>query len=217
MSLFKLCGVIFLTAIVFISSGCSIIGVRTTDEPAFETIASEPPFEIRDYGEMLLAEVETETSFDDASNEAFRVLFKYISGANLADTKIEMTAPVFMDSSELTSSTRILTTKAQNAWKMAFVLPDEYRFKDVPEPEDSRVKIKRVRSSKVATIRFSGSWDLEKLQRKTEDLQNWISKIGYESVSEPRAAGFDPPWTIPFLKRNEIHIDVRKKDRSQFE
>ena len=40
-------------------------------------------------------------------------------------------------------------------------------------------------------------------------LQSWMLKNRLEAVSQPRIAGYDPPWTLPFLRRNEIIIDIK--------
>jgi hypothetical protein len=109
--------------------------------------------------------------------------------------KIAMTAPVLQESSG-------------DAWIMTFVMPAEYTLETLPEPVDPLVEIRTIAPKRVATVRFSGLMNKKKFDRNSAELSNWIERNGYAAVSAPRSAGYDPPWTLPPFRRNEIHIDI---------
>jgi hypothetical protein len=91
---------------------------------------------------------------------------------------------------------------------MSFVMPAEYTLKTLPEPVDTLITIRQVDGKKVATIQFSGYLSDENIKENSIKLQNWINTKGYQALSVPCSAGYDPPWTIPFLRRNEVQIDI---------
>jgi len=68
--------------------------------------------------------------------------------------------------------------------------------------------VKKYPVKKVAVIQYSGSFSEQGIEEKSEELKNWLSKQGYSAISALRSATYDPPWTLAFLRRNEVHIDV---------
>ncbi len=91
---------------------------------------------------------------------------------------------------------------------MTFVMPTKYILETLPRPLDPLVEISMISPKRVATIRFSGLMNKKKFVRYSTELSNWIESNGYTAVSPPRSAGYNPPWTLPPLRRNEIHIDI---------
>jgi DNA gyrase inhibitor GyrI len=91
---------------------------------------------------------------------------------------------------------------------MSFVMPPEYNLNNLPEPLDPLVNIKSIVSKKVAVIRYSGSLSEEMIKEKAHQLNAWLQQKSYKTLSTARSAAYDPPWTIPALRRNEVHIDI---------
>ncbi|MGZ8190984.1 MAG: SOUL family heme-binding protein [Methylococcaceae bacterium] len=91
---------------------------------------------------------------------------------------------------------------------MAFVLSQDYSVSTAPVPLDPAVIIKELPGKKTAVIRYSGSLSEQGIEEKSEELINWLTKQSYKAISPPRSAAYDPPWTLPFLRRNEVHIDI---------
>ena len=91
---------------------------------------------------------------------------------------------------------------------MEFVLPEKYTVSSAPKPLDSAVLIKKIPSKKVAVIKYSESLSEQGIEEKSEELKYWLFKKGYKPISTSRSAAYDPPWTLPFLRRNEVHIDI---------
>ena len=146
---------------------------------------------------MIIVEATIDDDFENAGNKAFRRLFAYITGNNMAYSEIAMTAPVLQEYSK-------------GGWRYAFVLPADLTLETAPKPLDDDVKLAEVAGKKVAVIQFSGLWSEESMQDETSGLNGWISANNLTSPSVPRWAGYNPPWTIPFLRRNEVMIDVQQ-------
>lgn len=204
---------ICILAVVFLS-GCSVFGAAAAEEPDFEVLAEEGEFQVREYGELLVAQTEVEGDYDEVGSVAFRRLAGFIFGDNEAAQKVAMTAPVLQEESidgtsqEIAMTAPVLQAPAEGSWVMTFVMPAEHTLETLPRPTDPSVEIRTIPARRVATIRFSGLINKSKFDRYSARLGTWIENNGYIAVSPPRSAGYDPPWTLPPLRRNEIHIDV---------
>lgn len=200
----------------FLFTACSVVGYRTTEEPSYEVLRKEGDFEIREVSPIIVAEVTSFGDYDSASGDSFRKLAKYIFGENRREKKISMTAPVFQEKSEKIAMTApVFQEKNENRWVMQFTMPKEYTMETLPKPVDSEISIREIPARKIAVITYSGTLNEKNIAAKSQELEEWISKNGYRAVSPPRSAGYDPPWTLPFLRRNEIQIDIEGKGDEQ--
>jgi hypothetical protein len=102
----------------------------------------------------------------------------------------------------------VIQQKSGSVWLMAFVLPKGYSVSTAPVPLNPAVIIKEIPGKKVAVIQYSGRLSELGIEEKSEQLKNWLTKQGYQVISPSRSAAYDPPWTLPFLRRNEVHIDI---------
>ena len=172
-------------------SAGALIGIRNLEEPEHEVLQKDGAFELRAYEGMSVIRA----SDRRGEGGAFGQLFRYISGGNVDSTKIPMTAPALMrrDGGETT---------------MVFVLPRSYSAETAPAPTSENVAVEDVDAARVATVRFSGFLSRENVARQTEKLERWIEEEGLTPLDEPIAAGYDPPYTLPNLRRNEIWVRV---------
>lgn len=195
-------------------SGCSVFGINSVEEASYDVLRAEDSYELRLYQPMVIAETYVEGDFNDAGDIAFRRLFNYISEENTASSKISMTAPVIASQTESDISQNtdmtvpVLEERKDQGWLYMFVLPAGYSIKTAPVPLDENVKISTIPERKVAVLRFSGLRDETVINKKTVLLKQWMVANRLTSTSEPRWAGYNPPWTLPFLRRNEIMIDI---------
>jgi hypothetical protein len=120
-------------------------------------------------------------------------LLRYISGANEPDQKISMTTPVFID---LTETNR----------QMSFVLPKETASTGAPNPGNNAVRVETREGGRFAVYRFNGSWDEQRIQSAREKLASWLVRGKLQPADEPQVAGYDPPFTPLFMRRNEILV-----------
>lgn len=196
-------------------TGCSVFGIRTAEQATYKVLGEHGQFEIRAYDERVVVETDVNASFDEAGKIAFDRLFGYISGENVAQAKIAMTAPVMANERDRPEGKKIAMTspvigeKRDMDWRYIFVLPESYTLETAPIPSDPLVKLSVMPSKKVAVIRYSGSRGEKSIHQKSDELVYWIQSNGLEIESKPRSAGYDPPWTLPFLRRNEVMIDVK--------
>ncbi len=198
----------FLTSLFL--TGRSVFGVMSVEEAGYEVVRDNKRIQIRQYNPMVVAQTEVDSNFKEASNQAFNRLFKYISGNNKKQQKISMTAPVIRDTKaeEIAMTAPVFQEKAGKFWLMQFVLPSDYTLATAPIPNDPFITVKEIPSKKVAVLRYSGFLSEQSIAEKTKGLNVWLDAEGFKAISSARSAGFDPPWTLPFLRRNEVHIDV---------
>jgi len=200
---------------VVLQSGCSLVGIRSTEEPNYSVLQSEDRFEVREYASLVTAETLVDAGFDDAGNIAFKRLFGYISGDNDSASEISMTAPVMARDENRTGGEKISMTapvtgqETAQGWRFAFVLPSGYTLASAPVPNNPEVRLEQVPARKVAVVRYSGSWSETVYEEHLKLLRHWMRQNRLEADSLPRIAGYDPPWTLPFLRRNEIMIDIK--------
>jgi effector-binding domain-containing protein len=166
--------------------------IMANEQPDYTVIKKDNGFEIRQYTNFLTATVETEGERDDAIGKGFRILFKYISGENKNKESISMTVPVMQKSS------------GNNKWSISFVVPKKFNLQNVPQPDNQSVKIKNNPDLKVIVITFSGLFSNENIKENEAKIRNYIKEKGLK-IEEPAIyAGYNSPWTLWFLKRNEV-------------
>jgi hypothetical protein len=182
------------------------------EEPSYKVIKSDGKIEIREYQSYIIAETFISTSdMDEASNVAFKKLFKYISGNNSSKSDIAMTAPVTTTRSEKIEMTApVSTTRSADGYTVAFTLPMKYSLATSPTPTDSAIHLREVPSRIVAVIRFSGRWSESSMIEHEQELLQWMKNNGHTPGSIPVIARYDPPFMPWFLRRNEIQIEVTK-------
>lgn len=184
---------------------------KTYEEPRYTIVAKEGAYEIRDYAPMLIAEVTTTGERSDAANAGFRLLADFIFGNNTAQTKMAMTTPVMQQA----NSEKIATTapvlqqeEANGTWVVRFVMPQNYTTKTLPSPKNNAVRIIPQEGQRFAAIRFTGWSTVNNLKTHRLELEKWMKMQGLKALAAPVYAFYNPPWTLPFLRRNEVLIAV---------
>lgn len=186
-----------------------------TPEPSWKSVRKDGNIEIRAYDPMVVAEVTTTGERYKAINEGFRILAGYIFGGNSGQQSIEMTAPVTQQP-DISKGQKIAMTAPvtqevgnnQNEWKVRFVMPAEYTLSSLPKPNDNRIKFIEIPAYKAAVIRFSGFNTDNNLMSHKAELMTWIRDNKINADSEPVYAFYNPPWTPPFMKRNEVMVKI---------
>jgi len=186
------------------------------EEPAYQVIEQDGPFELRDYAAYLVAETRVEAGFTEAGNIAFNRLFKYISGSNAAGQKIAMTAPVTQVKGEKIAMTAPVTQVAEGgSYRVAFIVPSKYTRETVPKPLDPQVEIREVPAQLVAAWRYSGRWTEERYREQEQLLREQIAARGLVVAGPPVLARYNPPFMPWFMRRNEVLIPVERGAGSQ--
>ena len=213
----------FVTSFV---SGCTILGGKAADEPRYRVVDGGGDIEIREYDAFTVAHVTVEAPFDDAIRRGFRRLFDYISGANRVDVEIEMTAPVLVSvDSEGTNATmpvfvlsrhgahagseRVPNSAATREWTTSFVLPASYKEESAPTPDDPGIAILDVSARRIASISFAGRFRNRTAEMHRQELARWLAERSLGHMGDWRIAGYNPPWTIPVFRRNEVLVTLQ--------
>jgi hypothetical protein len=185
--------------------------MRRVEEPKYVSVELVGSFELRDYPALLVAEATVKGEREVAINQGFRLIADYIFGNNIAAEKVAMTAPVTQQASETVAMTAPVTQQAAgDAWTVRFIMPSKYTMETLPKPKNAEVTLKQIDGQRVLALRFSGSTNDEMLKAKTAELSAEISKRGLSPLADATYAFYDPPWTLPFLRRNEVMIAVSK-------
>ena len=161
------------------------------EEPEYRLIQTDGVVEVRDYDSILVAESVVDADFERAGNQAFRNLFNYIS-----DNNIEMTAPVTQES-------------VGNDWAVRFVMPKEFTIDSLPEPQSANVTMKVLPPRRVAVVRYSGSWSSDNYREHLSELTRWVEAEGYAVAGDAVWARYNGPFSLWFMRRNEIHLPVQ--------
>lgn len=169
--------------------------------------------ELREYAPLIRAETVVTGPYKESLNDGFRILANYIFGANTGGAKIAMTAPVGAEaagSGEKIAMTAPVGAEATEAgWRVSFVMPAEYTLDTLPRPLDARVSLRELPSHRVAALRFRGWAGEAAVNERKAELASALREQGLEPQGEPLVAQYNPPWTLPFLRRNEILVAVR--------
>ncbi len=171
------------------------IDAMAIEEAKYEVIERDNKFEIRDYETHILAETVVQGNLEDAGSEAFKRLFRYISGDNRPGEKVAMTAPVGQQ-------------RLGEIWAVSFMMPGSYTLETLPPPEDPKVSLRQVPARRMAAVRYSGFWNEKGYLRHKAELESWIDGLGLTIVGDPIWARYNPPFMPWFMRRNEILIHV---------
>ncbi len=166
------------------------------EEPEFEIIERIGKVEIRQYVPYHVASIRVPTAFEDAGDEAFRPLFKYITGNNSGEVKIDMTAPVEQ------------VQVAAGQQEVAFVMPSEFDFDGLPQPNDTSVSLTSKPQRLIAALRYNGNWSEKRFLEHEVKLREQLAGTAYKACGKATIARFNPPFWPRMFRRNEVHLLV---------
>lgn len=195
------------------------------EEPAFEVLRKDGAMEIRKYAPFIVAQTWVQGDMDEASSRGFRLIADYIFGNNMAvgertAAKIAMTAPVTMApevASQKIAMTAPVTMAPQAAasapeaaqrWRVHFVMPRQYTLATLPRPNNQEVQLEEVPAKWFAVLRYSGLNTNARVQQRNEEALAWVVAQKLTPLGPPQLARYDPPWTLPPFRRNEILVEI---------
>jgi hypothetical protein len=197
-----------------IAAGLSLAALSAAsaryEEPKWSIIRKDEQFEIRKYPRLVTASVTVNGVTDRAANSAFSILAGYIFGKNSARKKIEMTTPVTQEtgSTKIAMTVPVTTSLNQDSLTMKFYMPAQYELETLPEAHDKRIKFAVLAPQLYATVRFSGRAKEASISKHTQELKDYVNTHGLVATGEPVVAFYNPPWTPPFLRRNEVWLPI---------
>ncbi len=188
------------------------------EEPKYTVIQKNDTFEIREYAPYVVAQTQVSGTFDETGGKAFRILFKYISGENKQRSNIEMTAPVIQENTQDEGQKIQMTapviqeidTANTQSTVYSFVMPEEFTLATLPQPLDERITLKEIPAKTVAVRVFSGFWGEKNYKENKSILLNALGKANIQTIGKASFARYNSPFSLWFMRRNEIMIEVSK-------
>lgn len=168
------------------------------EEPKFTVVEQFDDWELRRYAPYLVAETRVDGNLRQSGNGAFRILAGYIFGDNEPQRKMAMTAPV-------------ISEERESGYRYQFVMERAFTMDTLPVPNDARVELKEIPERLVAALRFSGTWNEQRIDDLATGLIEALEREGFSASANPLLARYNPPLTPWFLRRNEILIEVRPR------
>lgn len=167
-----------------------------SEEPAYDVEQRIGQLEIRRYHPYVVAQTTVHSDDINAALETgFDRLFAYLRGGNIEGEKLPMTSPV-------------CTAHENGGYTVSFVMPAGRVLRSLPRPDDSRVSLVDHDTHRVAVLTYRGRYNAEAIELHAHELSDLVAKANLTSFGAPSFAGFDPPTTLPILRRNEIWIDL---------
>lgn len=194
------------------------------ETPRYAVVTKNSEYEVREYEPYIVAKAEVPGPYASALNRGFRIIADYIFGNNMragyaimqgnendlqvgsqqskGSEKIAMTAPVISEKAGL---------NVHGSYSISFVMPSKYSMDTLPVPRDARVKIDRVERRKAAAITFSGYATDKRVQEKCDKFRRMLERDGIRSSPKCKVAQYNPPWTFPLMRHNELIIDLQEE------
>jgi len=182
--------------IIILSMFTILIPSKNYKEPNYQLIKKYNNIEIREYGEYIIAKTTINKNFNVSENNMFRTLASYIFGNNHENKKIPMTAPV-------------TTVTRSNSFDMIFYMLNADNVGDLPATDIKNVIFDSFKLGKCAAIKFSWFTNEKKIARYKQKLEKYLIDNNLEPYSDYMVNRYDPPWRIPFLRRNEVLVRIR--------
>jgi hypothetical protein len=189
-------GIIFLMSFISLD----VLSIETLE---YDVIKKENKFEIRQYKNHITASISFKSK-EEFDKLAFRTLANYIFGNN-----ISMTSPVLTQGENIGMTSPVLTEENQSVWTMSFSMPKRYSLENLPTPSNKNIVIKEEKEKLIAAITFSGFMSDSNFLRNERKLTRWLKNNRYEYKPSLIRAGYNPPWTLPFFRKNEVMAVIK--------
>jgi SOUL heme-binding protein len=187
---------------------------RFSKEPAHERHERVGELEVRRYSPVVVAETTLAgADWDEALDSGFHRLADYISGQNAARARIELTAPAHTEEAmasgeKIAMTVPVAVTERAGGYTVTFIMPEGRTMPSLPVPLDSRIQLRELPARRVAVLRFAGAYAWERVHAKMRELLAKVEQAGWRIEGEVQFGGYDPPWTLPFLRRNEVWVEL---------
>ena len=182
------------------------------EQTGYSVTNRESGYEIRMYPAHLVAQTTVQGSYDAALREGFKIVAGYIFGGNVKKESVAMTAPVTSEkapSEKIAMTAPVTAREEQGAHVISFGMPKKYTLESLPTPTDPRVSIVEVPAKKMAVLRFSWFANGARIQQMEQKLLSMLARDNVEVVGSPQYAGYNAPWTPPWMTRNEVLVEIQ--------
>lgn len=188
------------------------LNANAIEMPDYEVVYTDGSVEYRQYEPYIVAEtvVKNSSSYRGSSNEGFMRLLRYITGANESQSDIAMTTPVQQKppSEKIDMTAPVQRNETEEGWRVAFMLPSSFTMDTAPTPTNNEISLRLIPKQLMAVIRYSGRWTERNFNRHKEQLLESLEESNIKTIGVAESAAYDAPYVLPFLRRNEVMIEV---------
>lgn len=184
---------------------------ESVEEPSFALRLSDGDFEIREYAPTIAAETTVRGSAWDARFEGFGPLADYIFAKEREGEKVAMTAPVTQAPREKIAMTAPVTQQSAGSgqdWVITFTMPSHYTMATLPPPANADVRLVEVPARTMGVLSFTGLATDGDMRAAEARLMDHVQRAGMQTKGDVAFAFYDPPWILPFFRRNEAMVEV---------
>ena len=179
------------------------------ETPSYRIVQTQKDIEIRHYEPMIVANVKVTGDRENTLRKGFQLLADYIFGNNTVVQEISMTAPVQQQKYKKISMTAPVQQQAMDtSWEVSFVMPSGYNMVTLPRPNNDSVVIEEIPSEKFVVIIFSGVSSNKNVEKYERKLMSYVVRNNILVIGTPKYAFYNPPWTLPQMRRNEIMMKI---------
>ena len=186
----------YILFLFFVFIAAMLISKDIYKEPKFELLERYGNIEIREYSNYIVAKNTILKTDNDIESNMFRVLASYIFGNNENNESLAMTAPV-------------TTFQENDKHHMVFYMLDAKKIDDLPKPINSQISFENFYLNKCAVISFSWFVNERTINKYQKKLKRFLNQKKYTPTSTFMINRYDSPWTLPFLRRNEILVKIK--------
>lgn len=200
-------------AVLIPPAAYSQLARAAVEKPDFKVLRKGNDYEIRRYPACIVARVTVKEDPSEAMSDGFGPLAGFIFGANQPNAKIAMTSPVTMEGKgEKIAMTSPVTMNAEEGggeeWIVSFIMPSAYTLETLPQPTNDRVVLKELPARTLAVHRFGWTGAHHHMVAHEKTLREKLAEDGIEVTGDAVYARYDPPWTVPLFRRNEVMLPV---------
>lgn len=206
---------IALIVIIALWSLWGFFGSRV-EQTDYTVVKKMKGYEIREYPAHIVAQTTVQGSYDESMSSGFRIVAGYIFGGNTKKESIAMTAPVVAQkgavkkvAESIAMTAPVVATKEGDSQTISFGMPRTYTLETLPTPNDPRVKIVMIPTKKYAVLQFSWYRSDARIKSMQEKLLSVLTRDGFATEGSPAYAGYNAPWTPPWMTRNEVLVELK--------
>lgn len=203
--------IIYIFIVLFIVWSLWAYFSSKVENAKYSVIERKKGYEIRLYPEHIVAQTVVTGSYEESINKGFGIIARYIFGGNVKKENISMTAPVVekeIKSQSIAMTAPVLASIEGESHVIAFGMPRSYTLETLPTPTDSRIKIVTIPEKKMAAISFGWMRNSYLTKAKKKELLDLLNRDNISVVGEPQYAGYNAPWTPPWMTRNEVLVEI---------
>lgn len=204
-----------ISSLIILSLGWVAYGhlaVSNIEEPKYRVTKQSEHYEVRAYEPYLIASVEVEGSYTQASSRGFRLIADYIFGNNQRSDQISMTAPVVQEPAHIAMTAPVVQEPSGDRHRIYFVMPSEYTLETIPRPKSSAVSLREIPAREVAVVRFSGVFSQERASHIRDRLLAQLKEDGVRHTNHVSFSRYNPPGTPPFMNRHEVWVELARTE-----